>query len=145
MNRLLDEPLHKSWKRWCWWNLDWWQTYVSHCCYVTCEQYVYNCILFHTLICECDYCRFATALIAQPVWVMNVIPITEPDTLPIIFDRGLIGTYHDWCEPHSTYPRSYDLMHADHLLSTLTTRWYIHPPLDLFPNWMVPHYCVTKY
>jgi hypothetical protein len=64
-------------------------------------------------------CRFAAALIMQQLWVMNIVPVNEPDTLPIIFDRGLIGMYHNWCEPHSTYPRSYDLMHADHLFSTL--------------------------
>ncbi len=64
-------------------------------------------------------CRFAAALITQQLWVMNIVPVNEPDTLPIIFDRGLIGMYHNWCEPHSTYPRSYDLMHADHLFSTL--------------------------
>jgi hypothetical protein len=64
-------------------------------------------------------CRFAAALVTQPVWVMNVVPVTGPDSLPIIFDRGFIGMYHDWCEPHSTYPRSYDLMHADHLFSKL--------------------------
>jgi len=63
--------------------------------------------------------RFAAALISQPVWVMNIMPTSEPDTLPIIFDRGLIGMYHDWCEPHSTYPRSYDLLHANHLLSSI--------------------------
>jgi hypothetical protein len=66
--------------------------------------------------------RFAAALVTQPVWVMNIVPVTEPDTLPIIYDRGFIGMYHDWCEPHSTYPRSYDLMHADQLLSTLTKK-----------------------
>ncbi|KAK4351304.1 hypothetical protein RND71_030617 [Anisodus tanguticus] len=44
------------------------------------------------------YGGFATALIDRPLWVMNVVPISGPDTLPIIFDRGLIGTYHDWWE-----------------------------------------------
>lgn len=69
---------------------------------------------------KAGYGGFAAALVSQPVWVMNIIPVTEPDTLPIIYDRGLIGMYHDWCEPHSTYPRSYDLMHADHLFSSLS-------------------------
>ncbi|KAH9564882.1 hypothetical protein CY35_04G048200 [Sphagnum magellanicum] len=68
---------------------------------------------------KADYGGFAAALISQPVWVMNIMPTSEPDTLPIIFDRGLIGMYHDWCEPHSTYPRSYDLLHANHLLSSI--------------------------
>lgn len=68
------------------------------------------------------YGGLAAALVSYPLWVMNIVPITEPDTLPIIFDRGLIGMYHDWCEPHSTYPRSYDVMHSNHLLSTLKKR-----------------------
>jgi hypothetical protein len=39
--------------------------------------------------------RFAAALVDQPLWVMNVVPIGQPDTLPVIFSRGLIGVYHD--------------------------------------------------
>ena len=66
--------------------------------------------------------RFAAALIDLPLWVMNVIPVHEPDTLPVIFDRGLIGIYHDWCESLSTYPRSYDLLHASSLFENLRLR-----------------------
>ena len=33
---------------------------------------------------------------------MNVVPIDQPDTLPVIFNRGLIGAYHDWCESFNT-------------------------------------------
>lgn len=62
---------------------------------------------------------FAAALSDQKVWVMNVVPVHAPDTLPIIFERGLIGVYHDWCESFGSYPRSYDLLHADHLFSRL--------------------------
>jgi hypothetical protein len=54
---------------------------------------------------------------------MNIVPITEPDTLPIIYDRGLIGMYHDWCEPHSTYPRTYDLLHANRIISSTKNRY----------------------
>lgn len=53
---------------------------------------------------------------------MNVIPVNAPDTLPVIFERGLVGIYHDWCESFGTYPRSYDLLHADHLFSRLKNR-----------------------
>lgn len=53
---------------------------------------------------------------------MNVVPVNAPDTLPIIFERGLVGVYHDWCESFGTYPRSYDLLHADHLFSRLKGR-----------------------
>jgi len=53
---------------------------------------------------------------------MNVVNVDAPDTLPVIFERGLFGIYHDWCESFSTYPRSYDLVHADHLFSRLKSR-----------------------
>ncbi|KAJ4747328.1 S-adenosyl-L-methionine-dependent methyltransferases superfamily protein [Rhynchospora pubera] len=68
------------------------------------------------------YGGFAAALASQKVWVMNVVTVHTPNTLPIIFERGLFGVYHDWCEPFSTYPRSYDLLHADHLFSRLKNR-----------------------
>lgn len=66
--------------------------------------------------------RFAAALSQQKVWVMNVVPVHAPDTLPFICERGLVGVYHDWCESFGTYPRSYDLLHADHLFSRLKNR-----------------------
>ncbi|ONK56243.1 uncharacterized protein A4U43_C10F5590 [Asparagus officinalis] len=68
------------------------------------------------------YGGFAAALRDMQVWVMNVVSIDAPDTLPVIFERGLFGIYHDWCESFSTYPRTYDLLHADHLFSKLKTR-----------------------
>ncbi|CAL4946284.1 unnamed protein product [Urochloa decumbens] len=68
------------------------------------------------------YGGFAAALRDQKVWVMNIVPIDSPDTLPIIYERGLFGMYHDWCESFSTYPRTYDLLHADHLFSKLKKR-----------------------
>ncbi|XP_010521110.1 PREDICTED: probable methyltransferase PMT26 [Tarenaya hassleriana] len=68
------------------------------------------------------YGGFAAALREMNVWVMNVVPIDSPDTLAIIYERGLFGIYHDWCESFSTYPRSYDLLHADHLFSKLKQR-----------------------
>lgn len=39
---------------------------------------------------------FAVALSTWPVWVMNVVPATTVNTLPAIYDRGLIGAFHDW-------------------------------------------------
>jgi hypothetical protein len=70
------------------------------------------------------YGGFAAALKALKfnVWVMNVVPIDSSDTLPLIYERGLFGLYHDWCESFSTYPRSYDLLHADSLFSTIKER-----------------------
>lgn len=46
----------------------------------------------------CMFYRFAAALIDQSLdsWVMNVVPVSGPNTLPVIYDRGLIGVVHDW-------------------------------------------------
>ncbi|KAL2326017.1 hypothetical protein Fmac_025075 [Flemingia macrophylla] len=64
------------------------------------------------------YCGgFAVALNNFPVWVMNVVPASMKNTLSGIYDRGLIGTFQDWCEPFSSYPRTYDLLHANYLFA----------------------------
>ncbi|GAB2239081.1 hypothetical protein Droror1_Dr00024994 [Drosera rotundifolia] len=68
------------------------------------------------------YGGFAAALRELNIWVMNVVSIDTADTLPIIYERGLFGMYHDWCESFSTYPRSYDLLHADHLFSKIKNK-----------------------
>ncbi|KAL0432083.1 UNVERIFIED_CONTAM: putative methyltransferase PMT27 [Sesamum radiatum] len=44
------------------------------------------------------YGGFAAALKDLKIWVMNVVNIDSPDTLPIIYERGLFGIYHDWCK-----------------------------------------------
>nr|DAD31238.1 TPA_asm: hypothetical protein HUJ06_010089 [Nelumbo nucifera] len=61
---------------------------------------------------------FAAAIESPKLWVMNVVPtIAEKKTLGVIYERGLIGIYHDWCEAFSTYPRTYDLIHANGVFS----------------------------
>ncbi|KAL6986556.1 hypothetical protein U1Q18_019913 [Sarracenia purpurea var. burkii] len=66
---------------------------------------------------------FAAALLKYPVWVMNVVPSSsDPSTLGLIYERGFIGTYHDWCEAFSTYPRTYDLIHAGGVFSMYQDR-----------------------
>ncbi|XP_065870864.1 probable methyltransferase PMT11 [Euphorbia lathyris] len=62
---------------------------------------------------------FAAALIDHQFdsWVLNVVPVSGPNTLPVIYDRGLLGVMHDWCEPFDTYPRTYDFLHAAGLFS----------------------------
>jgi hypothetical protein len=45
----------------------------------------------------------ALLLAGKPVWVMNVIPTTVANTLPIVYDRGLVGIMHDWSVPHSSF------------------------------------------
>ncbi|XAR63101.1 hypothetical protein NMG60_11022925 [Bertholletia excelsa] len=62
---------------------------------------------------------FAAALLSDPVWVMNVVPAHKSSMLGVIYDRGLIGVYHDWCEPFSTYPRTYDLIHVSAIESLI--------------------------
>lgn len=42
------------------------------------------------------YGGFAAALTDYPLWVMNVVSSYAANTLPVVYDRGLIGTYHDW-------------------------------------------------
>lgn len=42
------------------------------------------------------YGGFAAALIKDPVWVMNVVSSYGSNSLGVVYDRGLIGTYHDW-------------------------------------------------
>lgn len=39
---------------------------------------------------------FGAALKDKKVWVMNVVPEDGPNTLKLIYDRGLIGTTHNW-------------------------------------------------
>lgn len=66
---------------------------------------------------------FSAALMKYPVWVMNVVPANfQPDTLGVIYERGFIGSYHDWCEAFSTYPRTYDLIHAGGVFSMYQDR-----------------------
>ncbi|KAJ0240401.1 methyltransferase PMT5 [Hirschfeldia incana] len=64
-----------------------------------------------------------SALLEQgkSAWVMNVVPVNARNTLPIILDRGFAGVLHDWCEPFPTYPRTYDMLHANELLTHLSS------------------------
>ncbi|CAH9087984.1 unnamed protein product [Cuscuta europaea] len=62
---------------------------------------------------------FAAALKDKDVWVMNAVSEDGPNTLKIVYDRGLIGTIHNWCEAFSTYPRTYDLLHAWTIISDI--------------------------
>nr|XP_016474761.1 PREDICTED: probable methyltransferase PMT5 [Nicotiana tabacum]XP_016474762.1 PREDICTED: probable methyltransferase PMT5 [Nicotiana tabacum]XP_016474763.1 PREDICTED: probable methyltransferase PMT5 [Nicotiana tabacum] len=59
---------------------------------------------------------------SKSVWVMNVVPLGVHNTLPLILDRGFTGVLHNWCEPFPTYPRTYDLLHGNGLLSHLASQ-----------------------
>lgn len=39
---------------------------------------------------------FGAALKSKDLWVMNVVPEDGPNTLKLIYDRGLIGSIHSW-------------------------------------------------
>ncbi|GAV80866.1 Methyltransf_29 domain-containing protein [Cephalotus follicularis] len=65
---------------------------------------------------------FAAHLESPKSWVMNVVPTIAKNTLGVIYERGLIGIYHDWCEGFSTYPRTYDLIHASGVFSLYQNR-----------------------
>ncbi|RHN54260.1 putative S-adenosyl-L-methionine-dependent methyltransferase [Medicago truncatula] len=84
------------------------------------------------------YGGFAAALRELPIWVFNIVNIDAPDTLPIIYERGLFGIYHDWCESFSTYPRTYDLLHADKLFSKTKERCKLNPVIAEVDRMMRP-------
>ncbi|KAJ3673361.1 hypothetical protein LUZ60_006735 [Juncus effusus] len=68
---------------------------------------------------NCGTGGFAAALESEKLWVMNVVPVGSDELadLGVVYERGLIGIYHDWCEAFSTYPRTYDLIHADQIFT----------------------------
>ncbi|KAK7275774.1 hypothetical protein RIF29_16896 [Crotalaria pallida] len=68
----------------------------------------------------------------KSAWVMNVVPISGPNYLPLIHDRGFVGILHDWCEAFPTYPRTYDLVHAAGLLTLETSQKRRCTMLDMF-------------
>ncbi|KAG1342345.1 putative pectin methyltransferase QUA2 [Cocos nucifera] len=80
------------------------------------------------------YGGFNAALLdaGKSVWVMNVVPRSGPNYLPLIFNRGFIGVQHDWCEAFPTYPRTYDMVHADGLLSLEKNQKHRCSMLDIF-------------
>nr|KJB59915.1 hypothetical protein B456_009G280800 [Gossypium raimondii] len=68
----------------------------------------------------------------KSVWVMNVVPTTGPKYLPLILDRGYFGVLHDWCEAFPTYPRTYDMVHAEGLLSLESSQHWRCTMVDIF-------------
>lgn len=76
------------------------------------DQHIESDTLRNLMDMKANLGSFAAALNDKDVWVLNAVPEDGPNTLKIIYDRGLIGTVHNWCESFSTYPRTYDLLHA---------------------------------
>ncbi|GAU49300.1 hypothetical protein TSUD_407220 [Trifolium subterraneum] len=77
---------------------------------------------------------FNSALLqsGKSVWVMNVVPTSGLNYLPLIQDRGYVGVLHDWCEAFPTYPRTYDLVHAAGFLSIEAAQQHRCTMLDIF-------------
>uniref|UniRef100_A0A7C9F818 Methyltransferase n=2 Tax=Opuntia streptacantha TaxID=393608 RepID=A0A7C9F818_OPUST len=86
---------------------------------------------------------FAAALVNDPVWVMNIVPVeAKVNTLGVVYERGLIGTYQSWCEAMSTYPRTYDLIHADSIFSLYEGRCNMEDILLEMDRILRPEGCV---
>ncbi|CAI9292214.1 unnamed protein product [Lactuca saligna] len=101
-----------------------WRTRLSY--YKTLDQQLAEKGRYRNLLDMNSYLGgFAAALVVDkdPVWVMNIVPVeSNVNTLGVIYERGLIGTYQNWCEAMSTYPRTYDFIHADAIFSLYKDR-----------------------
>lgn len=64
---------------------------------------------------------FGAAFKDTDVWVMNVAPVNMSARLKIIYDRGLIGTVHDWYAFNQPYIYIYLLRLTLVLVSTIFT------------------------
>ena len=65
-----------------------------------------------------DSDRFAAALhdLQIDCWVMNVVPVSGFNTLPVIYDRGLIGVMHDWYRQCALNSSFYILLPTSYML-----------------------------
>nr|GEU52094.1 probable pectin methyltransferase QUA2 [Tanacetum cinerariifolium] len=93
----------------------------------------------HVCILDCthgkDYKNAVVLIVLEAgksVWVMNVVPTSWPNHVPLILDTWFLGVLHDWCEPFLTYPRTYNLVHAECLLSLETVKQLRCSMLDVF-------------
>ncbi|XP_047329598.1 probable pectin methyltransferase QUA2 [Impatiens glandulifera] len=68
----------------------------------------------------------------KSVWVMNVVSTSGPNTLPFVLDRGFVGVLHDWCEAFPSYPRTYDMVHGEGILSLESTTQHRCAISDIF-------------
>ncbi|KAF8657704.1 hypothetical protein HU200_059860 [Digitaria exilis] len=93
-----------------------WKKHVK--AYSTVNKYVLTGRYRNIMDMNAGFGGFAAAIESPKSWVMNVVPtIANMPTLGAVYERGLIGIYHDWCEAFSTYPRTYDLIHASSLFT----------------------------
>ncbi len=55
-----------------------------------------NCKYRNVMDMNAGFGGFAAALTKCLAWVMNVVPFDANNTLGIVYERGLIGTYMNW-------------------------------------------------
>ncbi|KAK9167293.1 hypothetical protein Scep_002484 [Stephania cephalantha] len=72
---------------------------------------------------------FAAAMLDLKIdcWILNVVPVSGPNTLPVIYDRGLIGVMHDWCNISTI------MLEMDRMLRP-SGRAYIRDSVTLMPE-----------
>lgn len=79
-------------------DIDLWKKRLSH--YKTLDQQLAEKGRYRNLLDMNSYLGgFAAAIVLNndPVWVMNVVPVeAKVNTLGVIYERGLIGTYQNW-------------------------------------------------
>lgn len=64
---------------------------------------------------------FAAALQSPKLWVMNVVPtIAKKNTLGVVYERGLIGIYHDWY----VFFWSFMPIHLAHYFHQFSFNWF---------------------
>lgn len=76
---------------------------------------------------------FAAALQSPKLWVMNVVPtVAEKNTLGVIYERGLVGIYHDWyvlvlllyIRDYRQLSCSYCIMHSNSLVLSIFLNFF---------------------
>lgn len=73
-----------------------WKTRVSH--YKSLDNQLAEPGRYRNLLDMNSYLGgFAAALVNDPLWIMNVVPVeARVNTLGVVYERGLIGTYQSW-------------------------------------------------
>lgn len=77
-------------------NTELWRRRLSH--YKTLDYQLADLGRYRNLLdMNANFGGFAASLVDDPVWVMNIVPVeAELETLGVIYERGLIGTYQNW-------------------------------------------------
>ena len=103
-----------------------------------------------------NYGGFAMALSTDPVWIMNIVPHTTINTLPVIYDRGLLGSYHDWlvfsseklnihfpCLDESKTIHAAGVSHSQHTLGHMICYMLSTSFLTIKVWWKVAHWKIS--